>query len=215
MSGFSLIETMRWEPSTGIARARLHHARLRNSARKLGFAGHEAAWEAVEQKAAGLAETSRLRLELFADGRSDVTAAPFALQGADTVWTVRIAEHARLASGLPLLRHKTSQRAVYEAARAEFDKAEADEVLLLNERDEICEGTITSLFVEADDGMLLTPSLACGCLAGVLRTSLVCGRHARVAKLSVRDLEGRDVYIGNSLRGLIAARLVAAAHNGG
>ena len=41
---------------------------------------------------------------------------------------------------------------------------------------------------------------------GVLRTSLVCGRHARVAKLPVRDLEGRDVYIGNSLRGLIRAK---------
>jgi len=207
MNGFSLIETMRWEPSDGIARAGLHRARLRNSARKLGFAGHEAAWEAVEHEAASLARTSRLRLELFADGRFDITAAPFALQAEDTVWTVRVACHARLASGLPLLRHKTSQRSIYEAARAEFDKADADEVLLLNERDEICEGTITSIFVEADGGMLLTPSLACGCLAGVLRTALICAGRARVAKLSVRDLEDRSFHAGNSLRGLIRAKL--------
>lgn len=208
MTGFSLIETMRCEPSAGIARARLHHARLRNSARKLGFAGHEAAWDAVKAKAADLAQESRLRLELFADGRFDIAAASFRQQTEDTVWTVHVAAHARLASGMPLLRHKTSERSIYDAARAEFDRAEADEVLLLNEKDEICEGTITNIFVEAGDGMFLTPPLSSGCLAGVLRTSLICARRARVERLSVKDLENRALYVGNSLRGLIRAKLL-------
>nr|WP_299497461.1 hypothetical protein [uncultured Rhizobium sp.] len=39
MNGFSLIETMRFEPGQGIVRQRLHMARLANSARKLGFTG--------------------------------------------------------------------------------------------------------------------------------------------------------------------------------
>lgn len=208
MSGFSLIETMRWEPSTGIARARLHHARLRNSAHKLGFTGHEAAWSAIEAKTSELTQTSRLRLELFMDGRFDIAAVPFTLQADDTVWTVRLAAKARLASGMPLQRHKTSQRSIYDAARAEFDKVEADEVLLLNEKDEICEGTITNVFVEAEDKVLLTPALSSGCLAGVLRTSLICARRARVARLSVADLESMPLYVGNSLRGLIRAKLL-------
>jgi 4-amino-4-deoxychorismate lyase len=208
VSDFSLIETMRWEPSTGIARAKLHHARLRNSANKLGFASHGAAWEAVEAKAAELAETSRLRLELFADGRFGVAAVPFSLQADDTVWIVRVATEARLASGMPLLRHKTSQRSIHDAARAEFDKAEADEVLLLNEKDEVCEGTITNVFVEAGDDILLTPPLSCGCLAGVLRTSLICAKRARVARLSVDDLKEQPFHVGNSLRGLIRAKLL-------
>lgn len=207
MTGFSLIETMRWDPSVGIARERLHRARLRNSARKLGFAGHDAAWNAVETKAAGLGEVSRLRLELFADGGFEVTAAPFAVQADDGVWTVRVAKEARLASGIPLLRHKTSERSIYDAARAEFGRADVDEVLLLNEKDEVCEGTITNVFVETEDGGLLTPPLSSGCLAGVLRMSLICAKRARVARLTRADLENRVFHVGNSLRGLIRAKL--------
>ena len=86
----------------------------------------------------------------------------------------------RLRSGDPLLRHKTTRRAVYDRARGEFAPAEADEVLLLNERDEVCEGTITSLFVDAGDGgPLLTPALACGLLAG------------RAARRNAGDRRGR------------------------
>lgn len=208
MTDFSLIETMRGEPDAGILRANLHRARLGNSARKLGFAGYEEAWNAILRTASGLSETSRLRLELFATGRFEITSAPFALQSEDTVWTVGIARTARLDSTRPLLRHKTSLRNVYDAARAEFGKADADEVILLNEKGEVCEGTITNVFVEADDGTLLTPPLSCGCLAGTLRTSLLCRKVARVAKIMPDDLGNRTFHVGNSLRGLIRAKLL-------
>jgi 4-amino-4-deoxychorismate lyase len=207
VTAFSLIETMRSEPATGILRARLHAARLRNSARKLGFAGSDEAWNAVLEKAASLSETSRLRLEFFADGRFDITGAPFELQPDDTVWTIRIASQARLDSTKPILRHKTSLRDPYNAARAEYVREDADEVILLNEKGEVCEGVITNLFIEAD-GMLLTPPLSSGCLAGVLRTSLICSRKARVARLRPENLASQPFYVGNSLRGLIHAKLL-------
>src|SRR3546814_9833273 len=54
-------------------------------------------------------------------------------------------------------------------SRAEFSSEDADEVLLLNERGEVCEGTITNLFVEAETGQFLTPALSSGLLPGVLR----------------------------------------------
>ena len=38
------------------------------------------------------------------------------------------------------------------AARAEFPREQADEVILLNERGEVCEGTITNVFVDMGDG---------------------------------------------------------------
>lgn len=207
MSGFSLIETMRFEPGSGILRERLHAARFRNSARKLGYSGHEIAWAAALDEAETIDRTTRLRLELFSDGRFDIATVPFTPQDASTVWKVRIARLSRLDSTQPLLRHKTSLRGVYDAARAEYPRDEADEVLLLNDRGELCEGAITSLFVEADDGTLLTPPLSSGCLAGVLRTSLLCARKARVAWLLPSDLEGRAFFVGNSLRGLIRARM--------
>ena len=45
--------------------------------------------------------------------------------------------------------------------------------MLLNERGEVCEGTITSVFVDIGDGALLTPPLRCGLLPGVLRGEML------------------------------------------
>lgn len=209
MNDFSLIETMRFEPDAGIVRLRLHMARLANSCRKLGFPGFEEAKAALLRKVEILSARSRLRLELFPNGRHEIIAAAFEPLAENAVWTVRLARVARLGSSEPLLRHKTSKRAIYDAARAEFGPEECDEVLLLNDLGEVCEGTITNLFVEGPGGILLTPPLSSGCLAGVLRTSLLCGRKAKVARIRPEDLQRHAFYIGNSLRGLIRGRLVA------
>jgi 4-amino-4-deoxychorismate lyase len=123
------------------------------------------------------------------------------------VWRVRVAENTRLQSGDKILRHKTSHRSHYDRARAEFSRHEVDEVLLANDRGEICEGTITSLFVDDGSGRLLTPPLSSGCLAGVLRTELICSKRARTHRLTIDDLRAYPFYVGNSLRGLIPARL--------
>jgi 4-amino-4-deoxychorismate lyase len=79
---------------------------------------------------------------------------------------------------------------------------------MLNERDEACEGTITSIFLDDGSGMLRTPPISCGLLAGVLRTELICQRKARVGRITRDDLKTGKLYVGNSLRGLIPARLI-------
>ncbi|WP_421873801.1 aminotransferase class IV family protein [Pararhizobium sp.] len=258
MSDFSLIETMRWEPETGIIRLRLHLARLTRSAGRLGFLGADRAAEklsevlgeihparslfspagrSAEQSEAmrgpsGTFSTSRspssgpsghllptgekkeqrpgplrVRLTLSPAGEIAITTAPFAPLPPDTIWRVAIAA-ARLDSTNRLLRHKTTRREIYEAARAEYPAADADEVLLLNEKGEPCEGTITSIFLDDGSGMLKTPPVACGLLAGVLRTELICARRARVQRLTLADLKTGTLYMGNSLRGLIRAKLL-------
>ncbi|MDH6269482.1 4-amino-4-deoxychorismate lyase [Rhizobium sp. SG_E_25_P2] len=204
---FSLIETMRAEPGAGVMRGNLHRNRFFNSTRKLGFADPAMAWTAALEAARTVEAPTRLRLEFWADGRYDIQSAAFQPLAEGTVWTLAIATNTRLASNGPLLRHKTSHRAIYDAARAEISREDADEVLLLNEKGEVCEGAITNLFVEGDDGVLWTPPLSSGCLAGVLRTALICGKKARVRPLQPSDLTGKTVLVGNSLRGLIAARL--------
>src|SRR5262245_26895484 len=97
MIDFSLIETMRWEPGTGIVRARLHLARLKRSASRLGLPGAEAAAERLAEISGGTATPLRIRLELFPDGRIDMTTAPFTPLAPGTVWTVAIA-NTRLSS---------------------------------------------------------------------------------------------------------------------
>jgi 4-amino-4-deoxychorismate lyase len=204
---FSLIETMCFEPGTGIIRRNLHSARLMNSAKVLGFEGAERALAALDKATSTAGNALRLRLELFADGRYDIASAPFVPMPESAVWRIGVAHDARLNSADPILRHKTSRRAVYDAARAEHPRETIDDVILLNEKDEVCEGTITNVFVDDGSGTLLTPPLSSGCLAGILRTSLVCGKKARNQRLTLDDLVRHPFYVGNSLRGLIRATL--------
>ncbi len=211
---FSLIETMRWEPASGFLRVEQHLRRLSRSADALGFRQPQDARQQL-QEAVGGEESLRVRLVMSFRGKIEVTTSPFVPQGADTVWRIRIAA-TRLKSDDPLYRHKTSRREPYEAARAEYSAEEADEVLLMNEREELCEGTITNLFVEDHDGMLLTPPIASGILPGVLRADLIRERQAKGSVLTVPMLEeatraGRKIFVGNSLRGLIRAELARDA----
>lgn len=206
-AGFELIETMRWEPATGFLRLERHLDRLRRSAGTLGFACEPArVSEALADAVGGASGPLRVRLALGQDGGCSVSTQPFEPLPAGNVWTLRIAE-TRLTSDDPLLRHKTSRRAAYLKARAEFPAEAAGEVILLNERGELCEGTITNIFVEAGDGTLLTPALVCGLLPGALRAELLEAGRAREAILTPADLaRGSRIFVGNSLRGLIAAK---------
>jgi 4-amino-4-deoxychorismate lyase len=206
-AGFELIETLRWEPEEGFVRLDRHLKRLYASAHALGFAADPEAIGEALRDCKGERVPLRVRLTLAQDGRANATTAPFEPLAADTVWTLRIAR-TRLDSTDPLIRHKTTRRAVYEAARAEFAREEADEVLLLNERGEVCEGTITNVFIDIGEPVLVTPPLDCGLLPGVLRGSLVEQVTAREAVLTEADLRAaKALYVGNSLRGLIRARL--------
>jgi 4-amino-4-deoxychorismate lyase len=206
-AGFELIETLRWEPGEGFVRLDRHLQRLQASAAALGFAADPGKIGAALSTARNDSTPLRVRLMLARDGTVNATSVPFEPLPENTVWTLRIAK-TRLDSTDPLLRHKTTRRQVYEAARAEFLREQADEVLLLNERGEVCEGTITNVFADFGEPVLATPPLSSGLLAGVLRGSLVEQVTVREAVLKEADLRAaREIFVGNSLRGLIPARL--------
>jgi Branched-chain amino acid aminotransferase/4-amino-4-deoxychorismate lyase len=140
---------------------------------------------------------------LSKNGSLETSATPIDPTPPETVWRVTLAER-RFSSADPLLRHKTTRRALYEDALAEAVKRHgADEVLFLNERDELCESARCSLFVPSGD-ILLTPPLSSGLLAGTLRANLIAEGRAREAVLRLDDL-GREFYLGNSVRGLVRA----------
>ena len=75
-----------------------------------------------------------------------------------------------------------------------------DEVIFLNERGEVCDGTITTLFFDRGQGMR-TPPLTCGLLPGVLRADLAVPEEVLLAS----DLPRVHLWVGNSLRGLMRA----------
>jgi 4-amino-4-deoxychorismate lyase len=194
--GLKLIETMLWD-GAGVPRLALHAARLAAGCAALG-------WDVPDMNAAlrasHLAGPARLRLTV--DGAGDVQLAVSDLPATKPRWRVGLAD-ARLASDDPWLRIKSTRRAAYDAARAALPEG-LDEVIFLNERGEVCDGTITTVFFDRGQGMR-TPPLTCGLLPGVLRAELACPEEV----LHASDLPAVRLWVGNALRGLIAAEFVA------
>lgn len=200
--GLTLFETFRWEPGTGVLRRPWHVARLSRSAKRLGIEprGVEDALDRVQGPG-----PLRVRLDVGLDGAVTVKAVPFLPLPQGTVWHLAFAE-ARLSATDPWLTVKTSKRVLYDAARADLPDG-IDEMVFLNQDGKVCEGTITSVFADLGDGML-TPPLSCGLLPGVLRAELMALGRVREAVLTPEDLrQAQQIWVGNSLRGLIAARL--------
>jgi para-aminobenzoate synthetase/4-amino-4-deoxychorismate lyase len=84
----------------------------------------------------------------------------------------------------------------------------AEEVVYLNERGELAEGSRTTIFLERN-GRLETPTLGSGLLPGTLRADLIAQGQALEAVLTLEDLKLADaIYLGNSVRGLVRAVLM-------
>jgi branched-chain amino acid aminotransferase len=78
-----------------------------------------------------------------------------------------------------------------------------DEVLLLNERGEVCELTSANIFAVHDD-RVTTPPLSSGCLPGVTRAVLVELGHVHEETLFPADLESADeIFVSSTTRGLL------------
>jgi len=140
---------------------------------------------------------ARMRLTLDVQGGIAVQVSPLP-PPATLEWALTLAT-ARLSSTDPWLSVKSSRRAAYDAARAALASG-MDEAIFLNDRGEVCDGTITTLFFDRGQGMR-TPPLTCGLLPGVLRAELALPEEI----LRAADLPQVKLWVGNSLRGLIPA----------
>jgi para-aminobenzoate synthetase/4-amino-4-deoxychorismate lyase len=195
---FDLIETMRFDPAEGICELDRHLARMKASADALGFRfdRHDARNE-LQAATFRLREERILRLLLSPSGMVSVEARPAPTHPDEPV-EVAIAP-LPVARGDFRLRHKTSDRAFYADARQASD---AFEVLFRDRDGFFTEGSFTHIFVEEEDGRLLTPPLSRGILPGVLRQRLIEDGDAVEAELQRLP---NEFYIGNSVRGLIRA----------
>ena len=106
-----------------------------------------------------------------------------------------------------MLLHKTTHRPLYSSERETALGEGFDEVLFVNERDEVTEGSISNVFVETG-GAMVTPPVSSGILPGTFREELIAGDKCREGVLTVADLRSAHrVYVGNSVRGLVPIRL--------
>lgn len=210
---FSLLETMAFEPGSGIARWAGHCDRLAASARYHGVPLDLAAVEeAVRQGCAhattrpGRGHPGRWRVRLLVDrsGTPTVEAHPMEEPGSAPV---RLAVDFEPVDPFDAaLFHKTDSRRCYEE-RAERHP-DADQVVLVNTRGEVTETTVANLAVKLG-GRWWTPPLSSGCLPGVAREEMV--RSGRIAErpLLVEELAtAQALAVVSSVRGWRPAVLV-------
>lgn len=210
---FQLIETMLFDGRT-MPFLSLHLERLASSAKYFDFVFDP---DAIQLRLAELGASlavgvpQRIRLLLDATGQISLTQATPAEEKLPL--TLRISAHRVNAEDL-FLRHKTTQRELYDHEYASARDEGYDEVLFLNQREELTEGAISTLFVQID-GKLLTPPLSSGVLPGVLRRHILATRtDASECSLTLEDFQrATAVFLGNSVRGLRPAGRIELAHS--
>jgi para-aminobenzoate synthetase/4-amino-4-deoxychorismate lyase len=202
----TLIETFKWTPEEGFALFDRHLDRLLDSAAyfALPVTRNDAA-DYLDAQSRDWAIPTRVRLTL-SDSGFELSAVPLA--PSPDKFRFAIAPEP-LNSGSLWLAHKTTNRAFYDQPRQHaHDRLGLDEVVFLNERGELTEGSFTNLFIE-QGGICLTPPLASGLLPGTLRAELIAHGKAQERVLTLADLATADaIWLGNSVRGLIRAEWV-------
>lgn len=209
---FELIETMRAE-GTSIPLLDLHLRRLQASAAYFDFSFDEVRFRrTIADRLTSVSEDEqvRVRVTLNRGGEVALTTAPLG-ERLSAFSRVMLAGQ-RVDSADVFLFHKTTRRTRYEMAYRQAQEAGYDEVLFLNERGEITEGSRTNLFAIIDERWVTPPQTA-GLLGGVFRQHVletVPNVEERV--LTVRELQEADaVYLCNAVHGLVPVESIDGA----
>lgn len=204
-ASFQLLETLRLEDGRYWLLPR-HLARLGASAVHFGFPCDEAGIRAALDAVAAAHPQGAWRVRLLVDRQGGPRTECFPLE-------TPVAEAAAVLAATPVdegdefLRHKTTERAVFDRHRPPEG---AWDTLLWNRRGEATEFTRGNLVVELD-GRRLTPPLACGLLPGTLRAELLAQGEIAEAVIPVAALaRASHLWFINGLRGWVPVRLSAA-----
>jgi para-aminobenzoate synthetase/4-amino-4-deoxychorismate lyase len=222
---FKLIETMLWRPESGYWLLDLHLDRLAESAGYFAYPLElEKVREALQDLIADFASTTpvksqRVRLTLSRAGEYAITHSELHENYLPEVEPAVVMQQ-KTGKDIPkvifscrntdsnsvYLYHKTSLRKLYDDERTQLvDNKGYYEVLFMNEKGEVTEGSYSNIFLQKE-GRLLTPPVSCGLLPGVLRRYLLQQYPEFVVEktLTGKDLEQAEaVYVGNSVRGLV------------
>ena len=199
-----LIETMAFDPAHGINRLEAHLERMKTSAAALEFEfDRHAARNTIQAVTFHQEAPAVVRLMLAKSGAIAIELKPMPAPLAEPVQCQLVPMQAEASDYR--LRHKTTDRRVYEVGHVEGGLSEGAHPIFVDSEGFITEGAIWNIFVERD-GNLLTPPESRGLLPGVLRRELLEEGRAVEADLRAEDLAG-GFLLGNSVRGLVSASL--------
>jgi para-aminobenzoate synthetase/4-amino-4-deoxychorismate lyase len=193
---FRLLESILFTPENGYFLLDEHMSRICASAEYFSFPfSREKVLAMLEEFALGLEKKPcKVRMLLAQDGGIEINSEPVKPAG-----PIRVAlAETPVDSQNVFLYHKTTNRSVYEVAKA--SRPGFDDVILYNERGEITEGSSSNIVVELH-GKLFTPPVSCGLLGGTFRGSLIKAGviSERVIKASALK-DCTRIYFINSVR---------------
>lgn len=203
---FSLIETMLWQKGKGIFLLDLHLTRLKNSAQYFAIPINiEKIKHQLKKTCASLKTPSKIRLQPSNDAGS-LSIEIFKLEDNTKPLKIKLSNQ-RLNPQNIFLYHKTTNRKLYDKELALAKQEGFDEVIFLNKKQQVCEGAISSIFIQKNN-KLYTPPVSCGLLPGILRQHLLNKSKAQEKILYLKDLKTADkLFIGNSVRGLVEVNI--------
>ncbi len=200
-----LIETILWSKEKGFWLLGWHLRRLEKSCDFFSYPFYpEKIKKNLEEKIKKRKIDTKLRLLVNSSGKMTISAKR--VDKINLPVKVKINQKRVDASNIYLY-HKTTKRNFYNQERKKTKNEGFFESIFLNKNNELTEGTITNIFIEKK-GKLYTPPLSCGLLPGVLRQHLLKKNKAVEKVLYLRDLKKADkIYVGNSVRGLLEAKI--------
>ncbi|EIC20347.1 chorismate-binding protein [Thiorhodovibrio frisius] len=214
---FELLETLLLQSDGRVFLENRHLQRLHASAQVFGFPCDqalikhrlEAAVDATRQETP---EARILRLVLTSTGAVSVSVSALRERPMPKPLRVRLAERP-IDSRDILLRHKTTDRRVYQLAAGQTPST-GEEVFLFNERHELTEGTFTNIVLELD-GCWYTPPVSAGLLPGCYRAELLATGRISERTLTPADLErASSVWAINSVRGMMPCLIATSSSPG-
>jgi para-aminobenzoate synthetase/4-amino-4-deoxychorismate lyase len=208
---FETIAISKGEP----LRLRAHLERMKASAHSLRIAFNIALAETLILSSCASLDKNlsyRLRLDLSPNGELSVATATIDLisESAKIFWAKDILPvDVTMFSGDVLLRHKISNRTLYDQAWQKAVQLGGFDALFVNEQGFVTEGGRTSIFIKTlGSTEWLTPPVSAGLLPGVMRAALLANPslNAREANLTIKDVSmAEEIMLSNALRGVIKA----------
>lgn len=197
------IETLYWDKETGYRHIGLHLARLSKALNQPTIMEN-----VIQALARYEPKHTAARIRLTADLSGHITLNDKAFTPLQTPLKLALSKY-RLNAEMQTTAHKISARDFYDGERARLKSLyDVDEVIFMNEENALCEGSFTTLFIQKNK-TLLTPHMDAGLLPGVFRTYMLETGKATESHVTQEDLKSADkLYVGNSLRGLIPAKLI-------
>jgi branched-subunit amino acid aminotransferase/4-amino-4-deoxychorismate lyase len=144
----------------------------------------------------------RLQASRDAEAQLHLVALPRALPAPKPAWTAVVAPFPHPGAAQPCPGAKTSGRLVYALALEAAQRAGADEAVLIDAAGYLVEGAISNLVWADADGVVATPPLSRGAVAGVTRA---------LVRERAPEIEERDVHANTRVQELIALNAVRGA----